>query len=174
MKTFSLDTLAANNTDDIFDIVPPFIIELKVSEHLSPSVIKNLAKLKKLGVCNADAVLSILGQAPIDPINLMGTLMQQQPDGWAFSAVDFSMVRVLARGKARDGGAVTAALRVDLMGTSISGLALNKAGQLTIFKTLEVEPGPDTMDKIQALCDETVAAAARETKPRRHHAGSED
>jgi hypothetical protein len=161
VKTFTLETLAGNNTDDVFDIAPPFIIELKVSEHLSPSVIKNLAKLKKLGVCNADAVLSILGQAPVDPINLMGTLMQQQPDGWAFSAIDFSMIRVLARNAKK---AVSAALRVDLMSTSISGLALNKAGQLTIFKTLEVEPGPNTLNDIQTLCDETIAASVRETK----------
>ena len=159
MSTATLEELAEYGTDEVFELVPPIDIEMLLDEHPSPSVLKNLAKLKKLGICTPEAVMSLVGQAPIDPINLMGTLMQMHPDGWAFSAVDFSMVRVLAQTPKK---AVSAALRVDLMSTAISGLALNKAGQLTIFRTLEVEPGPDTMDKIQALCDETIEAAARE------------
>lgn len=162
MSIVSLEDLADVDTDEVFKYRPPFTVEVVLAEHPTPSVTKNLAKLQKLGILTGDSIMSLVGQAPIDPINLMGTLLQMQPDGWAFSAIDFSMVRVLARNTKK---MVVAALRVDLMGTSISGLALNKAGQLTIFKTLEVEPGPDTLNKIQALCDETIAASARETKP---------
>jgi len=158
----SLEDLAGTETDEVFNLKLPLSVELTLSEYPTPSVVKNLAKLQKLGILTGEAVMSLVGQAPIDPINLMGTLMQMQPDGWAFSAIDFSMVRVLSRNPKKT---VSAALRVDLMGTSISGLALNKAGQLTIFKTLEIEPGPDTLNNIQALCDETIAASARESKP---------
>jgi hypothetical protein len=158
----SLEDLAEIDTDEVFNLKPPLKFEMALSEHPTPSVSKNLAKLQKLGILSGDAIMSLVGQAPIDPINLMGTLMQMNPDGWAFSAIDFSMVRVLARNTKKT---ISAALQVDLMGTSITGLALNRAGQLTIFKTLEVEPGPDTLNNIQKLCDETIAAAVRETKP---------
>ena len=162
MSKLTLEELAAYDTDEVFDIPLPINLELSLPERPTPSVFKNLTKLHKLGICTPEAIMALVGQAPIDPINLMGTLLQLQPDGWAFSAIDFSMVRILARTAKKT---VSAALRVDLMGTSISGLALNKAGQLTIFKTLEVEPGPDTLNNIQTLCDETIAAAQRETKP---------
>jgi hypothetical protein len=159
----TLDQLADTDTNAVFDLAPPITLELTLEEHPSPSVLTNLAKLQKLNICTAEAIMSLVGQAPIDPINLMATLMQAQPEGWAFSAIDFTMVRVLARTRKK---AVSAALRVDLMSTAISGLAINQAGQLTIFKTLEIEPGPDTLQHIETLCAETVAAAARETAPR--------
>jgi hypothetical protein len=162
MSVVTLEGLADTNTDEVFNLKPPLALEMTLKEHPSPSILKNLAKLRKLGILSADAIMSLVGQAPIDPINLMGTLLQLQPDSWAFSAHDFSMMRVLARNAKTQ---VAAALHVDLMGSSISGLALNKAGRLTIFKTLEIEPGPNTMNDIQALCDETIAASVRETKP---------
>jgi hypothetical protein len=162
VSKLTLEALAAYDTDEVFDLSLPVDLEFRLSERPTPSVLKNLAKLKKLGICTPEAIMSLVGQAPIDPINLMWTLMQMHPDGWRFSAIEFTMMRVLARTSKKT---VSAALHVDLMGTSISGLALNKAGQLTIFKTLEVEPGPDTLTNIQTLCDETIAASVRETKP---------
>jgi hypothetical protein len=158
----TLKDLANVDTDEVFKYRPPLTIELTLAEHPTPSVAKNLAKLQKLGILSGDTIMSLVGQAPIDPCNLMGTLMHHEPNGWAFSAIDFTMFRVLARNKKK---AVSAALRVDLMSNVIAGLALNKVGQLTIFKTLEVEPGDATMANIQRLCDETVEAAERETKP---------
>lgn len=154
-----LEDLADTDTDEVFDRKPPFTVELMLTEHPTPSVTKNLAKLQKLGILSGDAIMALVGQAPIDPINLMATLMQMNPDGWAFSAIDFSMVRILARTSKK---AVSAALRVDLMGSAISSLVLNKADQLTIHKTLEVEPGEGTLAQIKALCDEAVLAAKRE------------
>lgn len=155
----TLEDLADVDTDEVFNLKPPLKLELVLSGHPTPSVTRNLAKLQKLGILTGDAIMALVAQAPIDPINLMATLMQMHPAGWAFSAIDFSMVRILARTAKK---AVSAALRIDLMGTSISSLVLNRANQLTVFKILEVEPGVDTADKIQALCDEAVLAAKRE------------
>lgn len=133
-----------------------------LTEEISPQALTNLVKLKRLGILTGDTFMALLGVAPIDPINLMGTLMRLVPDGWRFSAIDFSMVRVIAR----DGQAVSAAMRVDLMGDSIMFLARNRAGQLTPYKTYEVKPSEKTWDEVQALIAETVAAAAREaSKP---------
>jgi hypothetical protein len=160
MTTVTLEDLADTDTDEVFDRKPPLVIDdFKLTEHPTPGVTKNLAKLQKLGILSADAILAIVGQAPIDPINLMTTLMSMHPEGWAFSAIDFSMVRVLARTPKK---AVSAALRVDLMGGAISSLVLNKANQLTIHKTLDVEPRDGMLEQIQALCDDAVQAAQRE------------
>lgn len=155
----TLEELAAYDTDKLFDLVLPIVVTLTLDEVPTPSVLKNLAKLKKLGICTPEAVMSLIGQAPIDLVNLMGTLMHLQPEGWAFSAVDFSMFRVLARTSKKT---VSAAIRVDLMSNTIMALVLNKANQLTPYKTLEVEPKPDMLEQIQALCDAAVVAAKRE------------
>lgn len=159
MSKVTLDELADRDTDETFDSTVPIVLDAKLTENPTPAVIVNLAKLKKLGICTADAVLALVGQAPIDPVNLMATLMRMNPDGWAFSAIDFSMMRVLARSSKK---AVAAALRVDLMGTAISTLVLNQANQLTVYKTLEVEPRDSMLDEIKALCDEAVLASKRE------------
>lgn len=160
----TLEDLADQDTDEVFDRQPPFSLDLKLTEHPTPSVAKNLAKLEKLGILNGDTLLALVGQAPIDPINLMSTLMQMNPDGWAFSAIDFTMVRVLSQTANK---AVAAALRVDLMSNAISTLVLNQANQLTIYKTLEVEPRESMLEEIKTLCEDAVAASKRETKTKR-------
>lgn len=159
MSTVTLEDLADVDTDEVFNLKLPLVIELGLTEHPTPSVTKNLAKLEKLGILTGDAIMALVGQAPIDPVNLMATLMNMDPQGWAFSAIDFSMVRILARTPKKT---VAAALRVDLMGSSISTLVLNKANQLTLHKTLEVEPSDAMLGQIQALCDEAIAASKRE------------
>lgn len=158
-KTFTLEELAAYDTDDVFDLTVPFRLELTFTERPSPSVLKNLARLGKLGILSGDALLSIVGQAPIDPINLAATLMTLQPDSWVFSALDFALFRVLARTSKKE---VSAALRLDLMGGTLQALVLNKAKQLTLYKALDVEAGEGMLERIQALCDEAVLAASRE------------
>lgn len=159
MSKHTLETLASQAPDAAFDLPLPLDLTLRLTEHPTPAVLHNLAKLKKLGICTPEALLSLVGVAPIDPINLMGTLMHAEPTGWRFSALDFSMIRVLSRTAKQT---VAAALHVDLMGSTVAGLALNQKGQLTIFKSLEVVAGPETLAAIQALCDATIAAAARE------------
>lgn len=159
MRTTTLEVLATHTTDETFDIEPPFRVELMVTERLSPSVFTNLARLAKLNILTGDAIMSLVGQAPIDPINLVGTLMQVQGTGWVFSAIDFTMFRVLARTAKKT---VAAALRVDLMTGVLQALVLNQANQLTVYKALEVEPREGMLMQILALCDDAVLASQRE------------
>lgn len=139
---------------------PPFeLAEIVAKEAPPPAALENLLKLRRLGILNGDGILALVAQAPIDPINLMGTLMRLMPGGWAFSAIDFSMVRVLARSKQ----SVDAAMHVDLLsGDSIKFLARSAKGTLVLYKEHKVTPGPDTWSIVQELMGETVAAAQRE------------
>ena len=146
-------------SDEFASDEPPLDVFFRITTMPPPAAFENLKKLRRLGILNGEALLALIAQAPIDPINLMGTLMHVMPDGWAFSAIDFSMFRVLARNAKK---AVSAALRVDLMGGAIQALVLNKANQLTEFRTLEVTPGEDSLPKIQTLCDEALLASKRE------------
>lgn len=139
----------------------PAQLTLTITEELPPRAVENLQKMQKLGILGASTLMSLVAQAPLDPINLMGTLMQLMPDGWAFSAVDFSMMRVISRDKKM----VLSAMHVDLLaGNVIKFLARNQAGQLVAYKDFVVTPAPDTWDQVQAMINETAAAAERELK----------
>lgn len=157
------------NTADLTDLVettttePDLPLSLKgitLTAPPPPSALENLLKLQKLGILNGDTLLSLVGQAPIDPINLMSTLMRVLPEGWAFSSIDFSMMRTLARDAK---GGTQAAMHVDLMGNTIKFLARNRAGQLVVYKDYEVTPGPQTLDEINTLIKQTTEAADRES-----------
>lgn len=155
------------NLDNIIDreaqLAFPLVLELVITEEPPPTTADNLRKMQRLGILNADALLALVAQAPIDPVNLMGTLMRLLPDGWAFSAIDFSMMRVLARDGKKT---VAAAMHVDLLGgDKIKFLARNRAGQLVEYKEYVVQPSAETWDTVQALITETIAAAEREAKP---------
>jgi hypothetical protein len=154
MTTLSLQDLLDTETQTAF----PLLIEMPVTEEPPPKALENLTKLGKLGILNADTLMALVAQAPIDPVNLAGTLMRLMPDGWVFSAIDFSMIRVLAKDKR----VVAAAMHVDLMGSTIKFLARNSAGQLTSYKDYDVTPGEKTWDDVQLLIRETIAAADRE------------
>jgi hypothetical protein len=112
MSKLTLEGLAAYDTDEVFDLPLPINLEMQLLERPTPSVFKNLTKLHKLGICTPEAIMALVGQAPIDPINLMGTLMRMNPDSWAFSAIDFSMVRVLARNNKKEIGRASCRERV--------------------------------------------------------------
>lgn len=137
---------------------PGRVIELELDDDAPPGLLDRLAKLDRLGLLNGDALMSIVAQAPIDPLNLFATIKDRMPGAWAFSAVDFGVVRVLARD---DRGGVSAAVRIDLMDSSVTTMAVNQAGQLTPLQRYEPE-GSLILERIQALCDEAVRAAARE------------
>lgn len=158
------ERLVPLNLDNLVDrereLKLPLLLELRVTEDPPPRALQNLDRMAKLGILNADALLALVAQAPIDPLNLMGTLMRLLPGGWVFSAIDFSMIHVLA--KAAD-KAPLAAMHVDLLaGNVIKFLAQNQAKQLVLYKEFLVEPSEDTWNNIQGLMAETVAAAQRE------------
>lgn len=159
------DRLVPLNLENIADreaaLELPLLLEVRVTEEPPPKTYENLQKLQKLGILNGNTLMALVAQAPIDPLNLAGTLIRLQPEGWVFSAVDFAMMRILARDKR----AVSAAMHVDLLqGDTIKFLARNQAGQLVVYKEYQVKPSPETWDTVQALILETVAAADREAK----------
>lgn len=141
-------------------------VTLRLRDHAPPSLLERLAKLDRMGLLNGDVLMSLIAQAPIDPLNLFSAIQQTSPDGWAFSGIDFGVVRVLARTSA---GGVAAAIRIDLMDSSVSTLVLNQAGQLTPFHRFEPDPaeGDHILLRVQAMCDAAVAAAVRESTPAR-------
>lgn len=159
-RRITLEELARHSGEDgVLDLEPPYRVELTLTERPAPEALKNLARLGRLGLLNGDALLSLVGQAPVDPVNLVGTLMGMHPEGWAFSAVDFAMFRVLSK---TTKGAVASALRVDLMSNVIQALVLNQKNQLVPYKTLEVEAREGMLEQIQGLVNDAIAAARRE------------
>ena len=136
-------------------------VTLQLRDHAPPSLLERLAKLDRMGLLNGDALMSLIAQAPIDPLNLFMTLQQTIPDGWAFSGIDFGVVRVLARNAADN---VSAALRIDLMDSSVSTLVLNQAGQLTPFDRYEPDPASgEVLKRIQTMIDMAIVASVRES-----------
>lgn len=138
------------------------VLELDLRDHAPPGLLERLAKLDRIGLLNGDTLMSIVAQAPIDPLNLFSVIRQASPGEWAFSAIDFGVVRVLARDGRKN---VSAAIRIDLMDSSITMLVMNQAGQLTPFRRYEPdsERGIKVLEQVQALCDEAIQAAARES-----------
>lgn len=136
-------------------------VTLQLRDHAPPSLLERLAKLDRIGLLNGDVLMSLIAQAPIDPLNLFATIQQESPGEWAFSGIDFGVVRVLARTGA---GGVAAAIRIDLMDSSVSTLVLNQANQLTPFQRYEPDPAAGgILGRIQAMCDAAIAAAVRES-----------
>lgn len=160
-STKTLDELADCDTDAL---ELPVLVRLQLDEPPTPGTFKNLAKLKRLGICTPEAIMALVGNAPLDPINLMATLMRIHPEGWALDVVHFAMVRVLARDEDKH---ITATLNVDLMGSCLVTHVLNKTNQLTVHKTLEVEPRETMLEEIQTLCNDAVFAAKREAQDRK-------
>lgn len=160
MKTISLEALGDPAEDLEF---PVRVDDFRVTEPPPDAALKNLKTMRKLGILTTEGIMALVAAAPIDPINLAGTLMKLMPEGWVFSAVDFTLMRVLSRDGKKQ---VEAALRVDLIGgDSIMALARDKGGRLVEFRSLTIEPGKkDQLDAVQALCADAIAAARRESK----------
>ena len=88
---------------------PVAIDEFRLADPPPEAAIKNLKTMQRLGILNAEGIMALIAQAPIDPINLAGSLIKMMPTGWVFSAVDFTMMRVLSRDdrKQVDAGTLT-------------------------------------------------------------------
>lgn len=138
-------------------------VTMVLRDHAPPTLLERLAKLDRMGLLNGDVLMSLVAQAPIDPLNLFATIQQTSPNEWAFSGIDFGVVRVLARNAV---GNVSAAVRIDLMDSSVSTMVLGQSGQLTVFDRYEPE-GSGILQRVQAMCDAAVIAAARESQSAR-------
>lgn len=144
----------------------PAKLELVIKDGTPPQLLERLAKLQRLGMLNGDVLMSMIAQAPVDPLNLATQLMASEPAGWVFSAVDCSVVRVLARNPEHQ---VAAAMRIDLLDDTVETLVVNKAKQLTPYQRFETlaecerrPPGPWILGKVKQLADDAVMAAVRE------------
>lgn len=167
VKTF--EDLAKIDTDELFELTVPADIKFRIEEHPSPGAFKNLSKLKRLGLCTPDAVMSLLAVAPVDPVNLMAKLYRVDPTGWVFDRMYFMMVRVLAQDDAKH---PIATLNVDLLGSCVVANALNEANQLTVFRAVDATDDRDTLlQEIQTLVEDAVFAAKREATNRKNKKG---
>lgn len=127
-KPLSLDDLAAR-ADEVSEGVlsVPFGAGL-----LPPTLMQNLRRLQRLDLLTGDTLLSLIAQAPIDPLGLYGALKHTAV--WAFQPLDFTVVQVLAS----KGKTPVAVMRIDLMSNDITFVAL-QGGLLVEHHTLRAE-----------------------------------
>lgn len=116
----------------IADEVDEVDLVLPIKGLVPPATIDNLRRLGRLSLLNTEVLLSLIGQAPIDPFGVYGAL--QGTGVWAFNALDFTAVQVLAK----KGAKPVAMMRIDLMSDDITLVALKK-GQLVAHTTLEAD-----------------------------------
>lgn len=97
-----------------------------------PRFVDNLKTLSRLELLTDEVVLSLLAQAPIDPLGVYGAMKHMGV--WAFSPIDFTMVQVLAK----KGDLAVALMRIDLMSDDMTFVALDK-GHLVEVSVLEAD-----------------------------------
>ncbi len=83
-----------------------------------PKALENLRKLQRLNMLTGDVLLSLIGQAPIDPWGIFGALQSYGP--WAFQPIDFTAINILAK----KGDKPVALMRVDLLSDDITFVVL--------------------------------------------------
>lgn len=138
-------------------------VEMHVLEGFPPAFLDHLACLERLGILNGDVIISVVAQAPLDPLGLVRLLKSRSPEGWAFSTLDCSLVRVIGRDAH---GRVAAAVRVGLLDNVVETTVAGADGQIVTHQRFdpvaECEtrlPGLWIVDKVQDLCDVAVKAA---------------
>lgn len=97
-----------------------------------PRFVDNLKTLSRLELLTDEVVLSLLAQAPIDPLGVYGAMKHMGV--WAFSPIDFTMIQVLAK----KGDLAVALMRIDLMSDDMTFVALDK-GHLVEVSVLEAD-----------------------------------
>lgn len=105
---------------------------LPISGLVPPAVRDNLRRLNRLSLLRTEVLLSLIGQAPIDPFGVYGAL--QGTGVWAFNPLDFTAVQILAK----KGSKPVALMRIDLLSDDITMVALKKE-QLVVHTTLEAD-----------------------------------
>lgn len=110
LKAFALD--CDELTEGVLDV--PF------KGAVAPKVIDNFRRLERLGLLTGEVVLALLGQAPLDPIGVFGAL--KHTGVWAFNALDFTVVQVLAKKK----DVPVAVMRIDLISDDVVFVAMQK------------------------------------------------
>lgn len=123
-----------------------------------PNTLENMRKLYRLGLLNGDVLLSLIGQAPIDPNNIFAALQSFGP--WAFQPLDFTAISILAKKAAQP----VALMRVDLMSDNITFVVLRQRQLVTHSEVSGVSIGEDLPTfltairrKVQEVIDEGMA-----------------
>lgn len=103
------------------DVADADVAELDIRIRLEappvPEAFQNLRRLLNFDLLTGDAVMALVGQAPIDPFGVYAALrMAIGPEGWIFSAIDFTVFHALRRD---EDGAVGAAMRLDLLSDDV-------------------------------------------------------
>lgn len=107
-------------------------LKLRVPGAVLPTTIATLGKLDRLDLLTDEVIFALLGQANLDPLGLYGAMKSMGV--WAFNAIDFTMVQVLAKTK----DVPVAVMRLDLF-TDDLVFAVLKEGKLVEHETLTVD-----------------------------------
>lgn len=92
-------------------------VSLKVDGTPPPRLRERLLHLDGLGLPLDEVFMSLVAQAPIDPIGVFGAIRKH--GRWAFQSPDCTVVNVLAQ----EGDRVLAAMRLDLLSDDLAFLA---------------------------------------------------
>ena len=132
-------------------------LALKAKAPFPPKLIENLRRLRTLELLTDEVVLSLLAQAPIDPLGIYGAMKHMGV--WAFSPVDFTMVQILAK----KGDTPVALMRIDLMSDDIAVVAL-KDKQLVVHSRIGAEDIADLLGNPGASEGSVMAFIQRRMK----------
>jgi hypothetical protein len=137
------------------------VLDVPFKGAVAPKVIDNFRRLERLGLLTGEVVLALLGQAPLDPIGVYGAL--KHTGVWAFNALDFTVVQVLAKKKDMP----VAVMRIDLLSDDIVFVAMQKKQLVQVsgitadeMEAKMKEPGMNEsyiMAWIKKYIDDTVA-----------------
>lgn len=107
-------------------------LKLRTGGPALPTTLATFNKLDRLDLLTDEVVLALIGQANLDPLGLYGAMKSMGV--WAFNAIDFTMVQVLAKVK----DVPVAIMRLDLFTDDLVFVVL-KEGQLVEHEKLAVE-----------------------------------
>ena len=157
MRRVTLEQLA-HDEDAAETDAAELVLEMPLTQPPAPEAFRNLSRFEQLGLLTGDTILSLIAQAPVDPLGLYAALRETAPDGWVFSALDFSVVRILAR----DEHGVRASIRIDLLSDDVM-LMRRRDGQLALYWGLVGDELAQwkyaALPMLQTRIDEAVATA---------------
>jgi hypothetical protein len=144
--------------------LPEFLRHLDGADKLSlllesdappPTLVRTLWKLEQLGLLRDEVIFSLLAQPPLDPIGLYAGLRKRFPDWpWAFNALNFSVVCILAK----RGDTPVAVMTLDLLSDAVEFVALVD-GKLQVVATIDSDqwdPKTDVVAEVYARVEKTV------------------
>lgn len=123
-------------------------LELTVEpQSVTPGLMRVMQVLDEVGVLSDDALMSIAGQAPVDPLG-MARLLRTRVGGWTLQPLNATVIAVLAK----VGGTPVALCVVDLISSAVA-LVARRGGELSEVDRI----GSDVIEaKLQELRTESA------------------